>query len=127
MPALTRLLTSLSLVLGLMVCAFAAADDPGAADEQTLKEAGIPADASGLLEFFRKRTMTPEGQQKIEALVRQLGEPSFKVRSRASDDLVREGIVALPFLRRALKDRDLEVLHRAEECIRLIEEKEPRV
>src|SRR5207237_6565036 len=48
------------------------------------------------------------------------------VRSKASDDLVKQGVVALPFLRRALKDRDLEVLHRAEECIRMIEEKEPR-
>jgi HEAT repeat protein len=127
MSAPTRLLMSLGLLLGLVVCTFAATEDPSAADEQTLKEAGIAADATGLLDFFRKRTLTPEGQKKIELLVQQLGDPAFKVRSRASDDLVREGIVALPFLRRALKDRDLEVLHRAEECIRLIEEKEPRV
>jgi HEAT repeat protein len=126
MPVLTRILLSKGLLLGIMACALAAAEDPGAADEQTLKEAGIATDASRLLDFFRMRTLTPEAQKQIEALVQQLGDVSFRVRSRASDDLVKQGVVALPFLRRALKDRDLEVLHRAEECIRMIEEKEPR-
>jgi HEAT repeats/PQQ-like domain len=96
------------------------------ADEQMLKEAQVATDGPGLLEFFRKRTLMPEARKRIEMLLRQLGDNSFKVRSKASAELVAEGVIAIPFLRQAMRDKDLEVVYRAEECIRLIEEKEPR-
>ncbi|HEV3119392.1 MAG TPA: HEAT repeat domain-containing protein [Gemmataceae bacterium] len=127
MPLLTRILLACCLGFGVVAGALAAAQDSRERDEQTLKEAGVAGEGKGLLDFFRKRTLTPEGQKRIEIMVRELGDSRFKIRAKASADLVAEGVVALPFLRQALKERDLEVIHRAEECIRLIEEKEPRV
>src|SRR5579863_6877306 len=34
-------------------------------DESVLKNAGVPTDNAGLLEFFRKRTMTSQDQNKV--------------------------------------------------------------
>src|SRR5262249_35235141 len=107
-----------SLLLG---CAAEAADpNPVAADEQTLKAAGVGTTEPELLEFFRKRTLTDAERDKIQTLVRQLGDNSFKVRERASAELTARGITAVAFLRPAVQDADLEVARRAEECLRSI-------
>jgi HEAT repeat protein len=96
--------------------------DPLAADEQRLQEARVGTDGPALLEFFRKRTATDARLFDIEGLIRRLGDDSYEVRQKASADLAALGPVALPLLRQALKDRDVEVVRRAEECIRLIEQ-----
>jgi HEAT repeat protein len=102
---------------------------PGAVpeDEQTLKEAGLSTDGPALLDFFRKRTLDRAGEQRVSHLVQELGDNSFKVREGASRDLVGLGLVAVPFLRRALNSADIEIVRRAEECLRRIEEKDSRV
>jgi hypothetical protein len=123
---LTIWMLFIALVPGVQSRAWSASPTAGTADEQMLREAGFATDGPGLLEFFRKRTLMPDARRRIESLLRQLGDNSFKVRSRASAELVAEGVIAIPFLRQAMRDKDLEVVYRAEECIRLIEEKEPR-
>lgn len=69
---------------------------------------------------LRKHTLTPEGQEKIETLIRNLGDDVFAVREQAVTELLAHGNLALPFLRAATKDADLERSRRAESCIRLI-------
>ena len=123
---LTIWMLFIALVPGVQSRAWSASPNAGTADEKMLMDAGLATDGPGLLEFFRKRTLMPDARKRIEILLRQLGDNSFKVRSKASAELVGEGVIAIPFLRQAMRDKDLEVVYRAEECIRLIEEKEPR-
>jgi len=96
-------------------------------DEAVLKNAGVPTDNAGLLEFFRKRTMTSQDQNKVAFLVRQLGDESFRTRETATTDLIGLGVIAVPTLKQAVKSTDPEVVRRAEECLRSIEERGSRV
>jgi hypothetical protein len=114
------LLFTVSLVLAFGSAGRATDPDPGTADEQVLKEVGLSTDGVALLDYFRKRTLTDADRQQIDTLIRQLGDSSFKVREKASNELVAKGPIARPFLRQAAKDRDPEVVRRAEGCLRLI-------
>jgi HEAT repeat protein len=97
------------------------AEDATGADEALLREAKITPDGPGLLAFFRKRSLTDEDRQRLEDLVRQLGSPRYKVRVQAFADLLTAGPPALPFLRAAVNDPDLEISKRAKECIEKLE------
>ncbi len=118
---------SIRLALGLAVwvvlCAAAAAadDGPAPADVKALKDAKVGADAASLLEFFRKLTLTEKHEAKLRALVRQLGDDAFEKRERATEELSAAGAAAVPLLREALKDPDVEIVRRAQECLRRIE------
>lgn len=108
---------------------FAGADVPNPlrGDEQKLQNAGLATDGPSLLAFFRTQTITRSAHTKIATLVQQLGDKSFKIRDKASTELPRMGMVAVPFLRQAATSTDLEVACRAEACLRQIEEKDFRV
>jgi hypothetical protein len=73
----------------------------------------IPKDGPGLLEFFRKRTPSTADAEKIRAAVRFLGDEDFKKRQRASAELTATGLLAVPFVRKALDDPDPEIARRA--------------
>jgi hypothetical protein len=92
-----------------------------AADEVTCQEAGLRTDGPALLEFFRARTPTESVLADLAAKVRQLGDRSFRVREKASEQLVAAGQLASPMLREALHDPDLEIVRRAERCLQRIE------
>jgi hypothetical protein len=91
-----------------------------AAEEHTLKAAGLATDDAALLEFFRSRTLTDSERDRLHTLIRQLGDDSFKVREKASAELAARGMLAAAFLRPAVNDPDLEVARRAEECLQVI-------
>src|SRR5262245_35658674 len=91
------------------------------ADEQLLRSAGIGTDGPALLDFFRKRTLTEMEQARLADSVRRLGDNVFAVREKASAELTAAGRLALPFLRQAVKDPDLEISRRAERCLHAIE------
>jgi hypothetical protein len=93
-----------------------------AADEQTLKAAGLASDGPAVLEFFRKRTLPDSDRDRLKTLVTQLGDDSFEVREKASAALVARGAAAERLLTAALKSPDAEVARRAEECLRLIKQ-----
>jgi hypothetical protein len=99
-------------VLGL--CQSSAAD-PGS------KKAALPQDGPSLLEFFRKRIPTAADQKKIKGLIELLGDDEFEVRRKATEDLAAIGPVAVPFLQRALRDDDPEVVDRAKTALAQIE------
>jgi HEAT repeats len=105
----------------------AAADDAAAPtpDEQFLKAADVPTDGRGLLGFFRGRTVSDAERARLRGLVRLMGDNSFPVRERASRDLAAAGLPALPLLREATRDADVEIARRAEECLHVVEAKDP--
>src|SRR5260221_13575035 len=103
---------------GAALCSKAGDSQPGAVDEEVLKDAGLGTDNKSLLEFFRRRTLTGNDQNKVACLIRQLGDESFQHRVSASSDLIGLGVIAIPYLRQALKSSDPEVARRSEECLR---------
>ena len=78
-------------------------------------------DGPALLAALRKRTLTPEAQAKVRALIKKLGDDAFDVREQAAAELVSMGTLTLPQLREAAKDTDPEVARRAAECVERIE------
>ena len=117
-----RLCLALLILVGTSF-ALAAESDSTAADEQILKAARVGTDGPALLELFRKRTITDAVREKIQGLIRQLGDDSFEVREKATAALIDAGSPALPALRVAARDADLEISRRAQECLRQIVEK----
>ncbi len=124
---LSVLLVAFLAAAGATLSCRAGDSQPSPADEDVLKDAGLGTDNKSLLEFFRRRTLTGNDQNKVALLIRQLGDDSFQHRVTASSDLIGLGVIAIPYLRQALKISDPEVVRRAEECLRLIEEKDVRV
>jgi hypothetical protein len=112
------------LFLGWLAVAGAARAGGTADDEKALKTAGVKTDGEGLLQFFQKRTLTPEERAKVEGLIGQLGATAFKTREQATANLIARGPVVLEMLRQAARSQDLEVSRRAERCIHKIQEKD---
>jgi len=81
----------------------------------------VPKDGAGLIAFFKHRTPSAADTQRITAAIRRLGDDNFKVRKEAMVALVRCGVVALPFLRKAQDNDDAEIAARAGEIIGQIE------
>jgi hypothetical protein len=92
------------------------------ADMELLRSHGIATDGTGLLTFFKQRTADISDEARIKALVRQLGDDQFKVREKASKQLVMIGPRARPFLQTGAKDADPEIARRAQECLARIGE-----
>lgn len=98
------------------------ADLEQAADEKTLRDAGVPTDGDSLLAFFKKRTLTDADHDRLRDAVRLLGDDEFRVREKATADLKAAGRGVLPFLQLAARDPDPEVVHRARRCLAALEE-----
>jgi hypothetical protein len=118
------------LVLGLVFCsAVLAVAAPGGSstpagtsgDEQLLQKAQIDTSGPALLNYFRQRTVADTDRQRIEALIRQLGDSAYAVRERAMTELVACGLPAVGPLRQAEANPDVEIVRRAERCLERIE------
>jgi HEAT repeat protein len=77
-------------------------------------------DGATLLGLLRKGTPSDADRDKVAALIGQLGDDDFEVRTRASQELQRLGERAVPQLRLALHSPDAEVVRRADACLRKI-------
>src|SRR5262245_50521623 len=100
----------LGVALGTAAAALAApvgtsAANP-AADEQLLQRAQVGTDGPALLAYFRQRTVGDADRQRIEGLIRQLGDPAYAVRERATAELVACGLPAIGPLRQAQDSPD---------------------
>jgi len=85
--------------------------------------AGI--DAPALLARIRRGTPDEAARQKTAALIDELGDDSFVVRERASEELIHLGTVAVALLQKATEEDqnpDAEVRHRARLCLSSIEQ-----
>lgn len=110
-------------LVALTVPALAAHADEAtrALDEALLKEAKVSTNGPALLQFFRDRTLSSNERARLQQVVRELGDEEFNVRQKASRTLIQAGHNAVPFLRPALKDPDLEISRRAARCLDAIE------
>src|SRR4029079_3870443 len=98
------------------------AEKVSAEDEKLLKAATL-ADAPDLLNYLGKRTLGAKDHDKIDGLIRLLGDDRFAAREKASEELAAVGPAALPQLRRATSDPDEEIRERARDAIREVEGK----
>jgi HEAT repeat protein len=94
------------------------------ADESILKTAKLATDDKALLDFFRQRTLTDEQRVAIQALIKKLGDNVYKVREKATAELVARGSVATALLLEATHSRDPEVVKRSQLCLKRISEKD---
>lgn len=110
------------LISGTIAAAAPAQTPSTEQDEGILRKFHIPADDAGLLSFFRERTLDPEQVAALKVKLRQLGSPTFSVRTHAAAELVKAGLNAKALLLDAMKNpaTDLEVARRAELCLRQI-------
>jgi hypothetical protein len=74
-----------------------------------------------LLDRFRNGTLTDEIREKIQTLVKQLGDDDFEVRENATTELTKIGKPAMPLLLQASKSGEVEVMRRADSCIQQID------
>ena len=108
---------TLVALVSLMVTAAAADKGPLAQDERALREAGVETTGPGLLAFFRQHIASDADTNTIRQLIKDLGDDSFKKRERASARLTAIGGRAVPLLRAAVADPDIEVVNRARRCL----------
>jgi hypothetical protein len=101
--------------------AVAGIEEAEAADERIVKDAGVGVDGPGLLAYFRQRALAGADVRRMEALIRQLGNEGFEAREAAAKELVGRGPAALPLLRQARRDPDVEFARRAAMCLEQIE------
>ncbi len=92
-------------------------------DEQFLTQYKVGIDSPGLVAFFRGRTLSPNEQRRLETLAGQLGARSFRTRESAARELTASGPSALPFLRKAARSSDPEVVRRARQCLAVLEQR----
>jgi HEAT repeat protein len=112
------------LLIGLILSAYfwpeqilAADPDLIAADQRFLQGLGISTDGESLAQYFRQQKPAGERLEKIQALIRQLGDRSYEVREKASKELAATGYSAAPLLRQAVLSTDPEISRRAENCL----------
>jgi hypothetical protein len=95
--------------------------DPEVVDAiRLLERAHLGTDGPALLAYLRAQTPSPSDQGRLTDAVRRLGDDTFEVRERASQELLAAGRLALPFLRKALQDPDIEIMWRARSCLERI-------
>jgi hypothetical protein len=89
--------------------------------ERALRKAGASTDGPGLLAFIRARTLNETQRKELAKKVRALGSAEFEEREKVGRELVAVGRLALPYLRSAVNDPDLEIARRARGCIERIQ------
>jgi len=95
--------------------------DFAARNEAVLKKAGVAVTDQGLLAFLKQQTTDPAVRERVQALIRQLGDDAFETREKAAEELVALGPVAVSALQAASKDKDPEVSRRADDCLKMIQ------
>jgi hypothetical protein len=108
----------------LLVAALLRAEPPDEAlarAEKLLQEQRVGTDGAELVAFFRARTPTDKLRFHLADLVKKLGDEDFAVREKASADLIAAGRPALPLLRAAAEDADVERARRAAQCLQAID------
>jgi hypothetical protein len=95
--------------------------DPLADAERTLRQWKIEPTASGVLGYLQSQIINERARQCLERWIAEMGSDGFAERERATQKIKALGQAALPYLRRAHENADLEIVRRAESCIEAIE------
>jgi hypothetical protein len=105
----------------LMALPLSQASDPGspAEDESILQATGVAPDGESLLAFFRSRIPSAADRERLQDLLRRLGDDEFATRNQAAKDLATLGPAFVGPLREALQgETDIEVVRRVESWLR---------
>ena len=94
-------------------------EQPRPEDVKLLQAAGVATDGPALLEFFRKKSPTHDQCRQIEELIQQLSSKKYLVREQATKQLIALGHAAVAHLTAALQHTDLEVVARAQQCLKV--------
>jgi len=119
-----RLVSTLALIVAFCSVRLllpAAAQHAQPSEEQTLKSCGLPTDTPTLLEWLRRHNLGAPEPSALKQLVAQLGAATFKERETAQRELLLYGIAAVPLLKQVDKTAPLELLRRAELCLKNID------
>jgi hypothetical protein len=92
-------------------------------DLRVLKTARVGTEGAALLDYFRKRTLTPAQRGQIRLLIPRLGDEAFAVREQASLELMALGPAAMAHLRAGQSNPDEEIKERLRACIGGLEKK----
>src|SRR5262245_34298159 len=98
-PGRSRMLRGIRLLsVWVLAVTTATAAPPGLdpQDEEKLKEAKLPLEGPPLLDHLRKQVLTPEQLQSVPGHIRKLGDDAFRVREKASADLLTLGPGVIP-------------------------------
>jgi hypothetical protein len=68
-------------------------------DGEILRRAKLSTDGAVLVDFLKKRILPEKDRPDVERLVRKLGSADYRVREKATVDLVERGVAALEVLR----------------------------
>src|SRR6516225_3770222 len=68
-------------------------------DEEILRRTKLSTDGAALVDFLKKRILPEKDRPDVERLVRKLGSSDYRVRDKATVDLVERGVAALEVLR----------------------------
>lgn len=99
-----------------------AADEPRQADLDALRAAHLAADGPSLVEFFHLRVPAQVSRARLDGLAARLGDPNPQVREQAAAELVGLGPLAVPALRRLVRDLDHQTrAELARCCLRAVE------
>lgn len=74
-------------------------------------------DGSALVDEFKARTLNSVDRPKVAELIKNLGDSNYRIREKASQELLSMGSKVLADLRVAAKDADGERAKRADDCI----------
>ena len=118
-----RLFAYLIVAVGLLGCTLfvPAGTEQKVRDEDTVKTANLATDAPALMEFFKKHTIGEVDRERIKKLISDMGDDSFEVRQKASEQLVLIGVGARDLLRDAVQNPDVEISIRATRVLDQIE------
>jgi hypothetical protein len=105
----------------LVTAGVTAEPDPLKLDEDQVQELGLATDGPALVRFLKQRLKPETDREQIKKLIASLGDEAFQVRLQASQAIIAIGPTALPMLKEALKSPDVEVVKRADDCIKAIE------
>src|SRR6516162_2802082 len=108
-------------------------------DEEILRRAKLSTDGAALVDFLKKRILPEKDRPGVERLVRKLGSSDYRVREKATVDLLERGVAALEVLRSSAslpksdsfpnsslgtRAADFEVIRRTERSIQDIHDKD---
>jgi hypothetical protein len=110
-----------TLGLALLVSGAHGQDAAEKADEQILKEAGLPTEPAGLLKYLKGLPPTAEQRRQAAALVGQLGDPAYLQREDAEEQLAKLLPGSIVALRPATRSDDPEIAARAKVLLDRIE------
>jgi hypothetical protein len=98
-------------------------DEMPPTDEEALKRAGLSAtDGPALVKYLKDRSLSDADRGALDQVIRRFGADEYKVRRKASEDILKYGSAAVAPLRAAENDPNPEVAYRASRALKKLQD-----